>query len=274
MASQPANPYAGEAATGLLVAAKNRAVFPTRNKVESLQTLFALDDEHTQKTACALAGYWESEAFIDILKLKLRKSNTSYAIQESAARSLAMFDTDDVGKFLANIVDGDFPVSTTKLAVSALVRVDLDEGIEGIEAITTVFGKTLDKATVNYLIRAIIRKEGAFVALSAALKGKTIDAKTATHAARFVQTSGREGAGELVAALASAGGIKINSTDANNRQRIIGLLAKLRDGNAEKGKEVYHRPELACMSCHKLKGVGQTDIGPDLGSIGASAPAD
>lgn len=271
IASTPGSPYAGEAANGLLVAAKNRGVIPTKNKVESLQSLFALDDEHTQKTACALVGFWESEEFIYILKQKLSKSDTGYAIQESAARSLSMFDTDDICKFLAKIVAEDFPISTTKLAISALVRVDLNEGIA---AMANVFGKELDKATINYLIRTIQRKEGAFAALSAALKGKTIDAETATHAARFVQTSGREGAGELVAALASAGGIKINSTDANNRQRIIGLLAKLKDGNAEKGKEVYHRPELACISCHKLKGVGQMDIGPDLGSIGASAPAD
>ncbi len=271
LARQPGNPYAGEAASGLLVAAKNRDVLPTRYKVESLQTLFELDDEQTQKTACALAGHWQSEAFIDLLKQKLSKSNTSYAVQESAARSLAMFATDDIGKFLANIVGGDFPINTTKLAVSALVQVDLNEGIE---AITSVFGTALDQATIEYLIRTIIRKEGAFAALSAALKGKTINAKTATQAAHFVQTSGRAGAEKLVAALASAGGVKIKSTDANNRQRIIGLLAKLKDGNAEKGKEVYHRPELACISCHKLKGVGLTEIGPDLGSIGASAPAD
>ena len=37
---------------------------------------------------------------------------------------------------------------------------------------------------------------------------------------------------------------------------------------------MYHRPQLACNTCHKLKGVGHSDIGPDLGSIGASAPAD
>ena len=273
MARTQGNPYAGEAANGLLVAARNRGVFPTNHKVEALQTLFAWDDEHIQKTACALAGYWESEEFIDLLKQKLRNSNTSYAIQESAAQSLAKFETDDIDKFFAKMVAEDHPISTTRLAVSALVRVDLDKGIE---AITNVFEKELDEATISYLIRTIIRKEGAFAALSAALKGKgkTIHAKTAIHAARFVQTSGREGAGELVAALASVGDIKINSTDSNNRQRIIGLMAKLKDGNAEQGKEVYHRPKLACVSCHKLKGVGLTDIGPDLGSIGASAPAD
>jgi putative heme-binding domain-containing protein len=51
-------------------------------------------------------------------------------------------------------------------------------------------------------------------------------------------------------------------------------MAKLKDGDAGKGKEIYQRPQLACISCHKLKGVGISDIGPDLGSIGASAPAD
>ncbi len=271
IASTPGNPYAGEAANGLLVAVKNRGVIPTGNRVESLHNLFSIDDEQTQKTACALVGFWKSDRFIDILKQKLSKSNTSYQIQESAAQSLAMFNTDDIGEFLGKLVAKDLPISTTKFAVSALVRVDLNEGIE---AMAYVFGKELDKATINYLIRTIIRQEGAFAALSTALKGKIINAETATQASRIVQTSGREGAGELVVALANAGGIKINSTDSNNRQRIIGLLANLKDGNAKNGKEVYHRPELACVSCHKIKGVGSTDIGPDLGSMGTSAPAD
>ncbi|MFY0653387.1 MAG: HEAT repeat domain-containing protein [Cyclobacteriaceae bacterium] len=269
IASTPGSPHASEAAAGLLIAAKDRSVFPSKNKAESLKALFALDDERIQKNAAALVGYWQSHEFIDILKQKLDQPKTDYWIQQSAAQSLAMFGTADISDFFKGIVAGDYPMGTTKLAVSALVRIDLDDGIK---AITGVFAKELDKNTINSLIRTIIRKEGAFRALSSALEGKTIDAKTAAEASRLVQISSREGSEVLMAALAKAGGLEIDSSD--NRQSTQALLSKLSDGDAERGKEVYNRPQLACISCHKLKGEGLSDIGPDLGSIGASAPAD
>jgi putative heme-binding domain-containing protein len=271
IASAQGNPYAGEAANGLLIAAKDRGVFPAKNKNVVLQNLFRSTNDDDHATACALVGHWNSQEFTDVLKQKLRKPNVSYAIKKSAAEALAMFGTDDIRDFLVQIISEDPSINTTKLAIYSLVQVDLEKGIE---AIANTLSKEIDKSTIEYLIRRIVRREGAFSALTVALEGKKIPSQTAKHASRYVQVSGREGAQELIAALAKAGAIKIDPITPNNGQSTQVLMAKLKDGNAEKGKEIYHRPELACISCHKLKGVGLTDIGPDLGSIGASAPAD
>ena len=56
-----------------------------------------------------------------------------------------------------------------------------------------------------------------------------------------------------MAALASAGGIKINSTDSNIRQRIIGLLAKL--------KTVMLRKEKKCITHLNLLAFPVTNLG-------------
>ena len=270
IASTEGNSHTSDAAYGLLFAAKNRSVFPTKNKVTSLQNLFTFENEDIQKTACALTGYWKSKELIDVLKQKLNKPSTSYAIQESASQSLAMFDTDDIRKFFAQIVAEDRSMNLTKLAVSALVRLDL---VEGVEAIIELLITEPDKETIDYLIKTIIKKEGAFETFVTAIDGRTMATKTASQASRIVQASGREGAVELMAALAKAGSMEIVS-ESNGSLRTLDLISKLKDGDAEKGKKIYHKPQLACISCHKLKGVGLTDIGPDLGSIGASAPAD
>jgi putative heme-binding domain-containing protein len=244
----------------------------TQRKEKTLKNLFKFENEDAQETACSLVGYWKSKGFIEVLKQKLRKPNTTYAIKKSAAEALAMFGTDDIRDFLVQIISEDHSINTTKLAVYSLVQVDLEKGIE---AIANTLSKEIDNSTIEYLIRRIVRKEGAFRALTIELEGKTIPTETARYASRYVQISGREGAEELIAALAKAGAIKINSVASNNGQRTQELMGKLKDGDAEKGKEIYLRPELACISCHKLKGeLGLTDIGPDLGSIGASAPAD
>ena len=44
-------------------------------------------------------------------------------------------------------------------------------------------------------------------------------------------------------------------------------------GDARRGELIYRRPALACTACHAIGGAGGK-VGPDMGSIGASAPLD
>ncbi|NQZ58452.1 MAG: c-type cytochrome [Lentisphaeraceae bacterium] len=44
-------------------------------------------------------------------------------------------------------------------------------------------------------------------------------------------------------------------------------------GNAHLGEKIYRKQSIACISCHAIGGAG-AEIGPDLISIGASAPID
>ncbi len=45
------------------------------------------------------------------------------------------------------------------------------------------------------------------------------------------------------------------------------------EGNPARGQAIYQHQALLCQSCHAIRGVGGT-VGPDLSSIGASAPVD
>ena len=271
LASSNESPYSSEAAKALLIAARHRGALPTSNKTEVLQNLFASTHDGDLATACALVGYWDSKEFIEVLKEKLISSTGSYDIKRSAAESLARFQTEDIRDFLIQVISEDPSIGITKLAVNALVQVDLKKGIESI---ANTLSREIDQSSIEYLIRRIVRKEGAFKALTKELEGKKIPSETARHASRYVLISGREGAEELIAALSIAGGIETNAASSSNRMTTQELMAKLKDGNAEKGKEVYQMPQLACATCHKINGVGLSDIGPDLGSIGASAPID
>jgi putative heme-binding domain-containing protein len=47
----------------------------------------------------------------------------------------------------------------------------------------------------------------------------------------------------------------------------------LAKGDAARGEDIYRRAELACLTCHAIGGAGGK-VGPDMTSIGASAPAD
>jgi putative heme-binding domain-containing protein len=47
----------------------------------------------------------------------------------------------------------------------------------------------------------------------------------------------------------------------------------MQQGDAARGELVYRRETMGCVGCHAIKGVGGK-VGPDLGTIGASAPLD
>lgn len=58
-----------------------------------------------------------------------------------------------------------------------------------------------------------------------------------------------------------------------NPDRMGEYLSAIKDASPERGEQIYRRAELACTSCHAIGGVG-AKVGPDMTSLGASAPAD
>lgn len=51
------------------------------------------------------------------------------------------------------------------------------------------------------------------------------------------------------------------------------LQAMVRQADPGRGEQIYRRPELACATCHAIGGIGGK-VGPDMTSLGASAPVD
>src|SRR5262249_42602928 len=78
---------------------------------------------------------------------------------------------------------------------------------------------------------------------------------------------------ELVLALTRSAGLdeaELTLTAAEIQQIVASVTAQ---GDSARGEKVYRRLELGCVSCHAIGGVGGK-VGPDLTSIGASAPVD
>ena len=77
----------------------------------------------------------------------------------------------------------------------------------------------------------------------------------------------------LVAALTKLTNVGL-SPDKLTPERIQQMAAAaLKSGDAARGERIYRRAELGCVLCHSIGGVGGK-VGPDMTSLGASAPAD
>src|SRR6185369_2366822 len=99
-----------------------------------------------------------------------------------------------------------------------------------------------------------------------------ISAVVATAGLRVAREGGRNEP-ELVLALTR--GANLEATEALLTDAEIQQIAKsaAAQGDSARGERVFRRSELGCVTCHAIGGVGGK-VGPDLTSIGASAPVD
>jgi putative heme-binding domain-containing protein len=77
----------------------------------------------------------------------------------------------------------------------------------------------------------------------------------------------------LIEALNKAGALAAQKRDLTKPELDALVAEVVKSGNASRGESLYRRADLQCMNCHAIGGAGG-QVGPDLASIGASAPID
>jgi putative heme-binding domain-containing protein len=88
---------------------------------------------------------------------------------------------------------------------------------------------------------------------------------------RAAREAGKNGA-KLLAALTPLAGLTASEASMPKDFKALADLAK-RDGDPARGEMIYRRSALVCTTCHAIGGAGGK-VGPDMTSLGASAPLD
>ncbi|MFT5470748.1 MAG: putative heme-binding domain-containing protein [Verrucomicrobiales bacterium] len=262
----PLTPHAGLA---LREAAEDRGVAPADgSELEAAcRNLLASNEPKSVAAGCRLAGLWKLSVLRPDLEARLTSDQgaaASYEIRQAAAHSLADLGGREVLMKLA----ANLPAEAKTAAIVALVRIAPTEGGGSAASLLT---QPLPDSMIDALMSAVLVNSESRAALAAGLESRSIPNASAIQAARLVETSGTN-ALELSAALAKAGGIKLVPQKLTAEQ-LAALLSKLDQADPERGQLIYERAQLACAACHKVGGKGGV-IGPDLSSIGASAPID
>src|SRR5262249_16573372 len=99
-----------------------------------------------------------------------------------------------------------------------------------------------------------------------------LPADVAKVGVRAVRTSGRE-APALLETLTRGGGLTFGARTLSAREmrQMVADVARL--GDPARGEAGFRRKDQTCPKCHAIAGAGG-QVGPDLSSIGASAPVD
>lgn len=259
-----------QALKALSEAARLRQLSPDKGR-ENITVLFDHQNVELRAAAVRLAGDWKLQQFTgDLLKLAGRKE-TPGPVRNAAFVSLREIGRparDGLADLAANA--GGDPIIRAQ-ATSALTAVDLAKGIPTAIELLDTFRNQSESAALEFW-RALLANKGAAPALAQALPKSGLPPTVVKAGLRVAREGGRNEP-NLVLALAR----NIDAEDETKNlspEELNRLLASVREkGDPARGEMIYRRQELGCVTCHSIGGVGGK-VGPDLTSIGASAPMD
>ena len=254
----------------LIQAAEARKVRP-ESDVETIAALLTSTDTVTRSNAIELAALWEPRgpALDALTQLALRDSG-SRGERQAAIQALGRInipESKDVLEGLAMNIDE--PLDLRRAAALALTSRDLDRGAR--LALATL-AETENEEDLLAGWRRLLTIRGAASRVTSSLPEYGFPSLAGEIGVRVAREGGRSEP-DLVIALSRSANLEAAARRLTaDEMRSLAEDAE-RLGDPVRGESLYRQPALACVACHAIGGVGGL-VGPDLTSVGASAPTD
>jgi putative heme-binding domain-containing protein len=215
-------------------------------------------------------GVWKLEKHREIpftiLGLPVGEELTRNAALETVAR----LGGDDSRKVLDGLAGGDnIGVEVRVQAVGALVSLDIDAAAKRAVQLLDKLPAERDPAT---LLQPILGQKTGSTALAKAFTAAKLKSDTAKLALRAAKAS-LTPSEDLLNAIQKAGDLKDAGGWKLTDELKAELLAAVPTADPAQGELVFRKQANQCFKCHAVGGAGGL-VGPDLVSIGASAPVD
>ncbi len=256
--------------TDLSRAKRARSLVPAGDLARIKALFEAGNSENLRAEAARAGGEWKLEWARPILVEWVGDAALPPALTQAAVDGLAAFGGGENLEILRGMArDGKRAMLPRSMAVVGMAAIDL-KAAAGEAA--GLFADTASRDGFEGVFAAFLNRKEGPGALAAALKGKTLPSEVATLG---VQRAGAAGvdATELVAVLTKAGGLEPITRQLTPEEMIAMMETVKKAGDAARGEAVYRRAALLCTTCHGIGGSGGV-VGPDLVSIGSSAPVD
>jgi putative heme-binding domain-containing protein len=230
-------------------AARDRGVKPQAD-LGRVRRFIDHADPRVKDAAYVLAGLWKLESLRPVLE------EAATAGRKAAIEGLVALGGDASKAFLRKLPGA--------LGVAGLAALDP----AGAAALAGD-AMALDAETV---VAAFLARKGGAEALAGALDPKKVSVDAARLALRHMYAAGRQEPA-LIAIFNASLGLAPNRADlAPDALKALAARA-VAEGDPARGELVFRRKDLSCHQCHAIAGAGGA-VGPDLLSLGASAPAD
>jgi len=255
--------------TALDSAAKLRKLQPAGDTARLNQFLQSADPA-TFASAASLAGLWKLESSREGLKAAFLNAPKDGARARAALDGLIALG----GPATAQLLDGTAQEKATPYILRSLAvigRTKMNPN-EGAKLALTVLTDAPDGTDPHGIFDTFLANKQGPGALAKVLESATLPQAIALVGVNKAQSSASRPEA-LVAALQKAGTLKPMKT-ALTPAEMEGMMKQVAAiGDSKQGEAIYRRVALQCVACHAIGGAGPV-IGPDLVSIGSSAPVD
>jgi putative heme-binding domain-containing protein len=249
-------------------AQRQRGVRPAGD-LSHVGKLLGRDNDALRAVVARLVGLWQLESFRPQLTQYARAATTSELLRRAALDGLTQLGGPASRDTFEQLSGLPHPLGLRMMAIAALASTDLEAAARrAVELLTA----TLNDADPTEVFTAFVQRKAGAAVLAKALANQRVSADVAKIGIRAVRASGRD-APALIEALTKAGGLT-SGPRVLTAQALEQLVADVvQHGNALRGERIFRRKDLSCLKCHAIAGAGG-QVGPDLISIGATAPID
>ncbi len=252
------------ALNALITAQQQRQLRP--RTASSLLALMSEKDQSVALAAAELVGWLKLEEARVPLETLARGVG---ALASTAQLSIARLGGPSAQRFLDQLLATRESSPTQVDILLALTQLDLARATPSV--VLFLSSQRESSPSTAALIDAYLTRQQGPALLASELQGKTLASSIATQALQKASATGGD-TKALIDALTKAGGLTpITQLDTAQMNQLKNEVQ--RSGNAQNGEKIYRRLELQCNACHAIGPVGGI-IGPNLVSIGSSAPVD
>ncbi|WP_052574110.1 PVC-type heme-binding CxxCH protein [Haloferula sp. BvORR071] len=216
--------------------------------------------------ACAalrFAGALEAEPLLGFMKEAAADAKRPLPVRLAAVDGMSRF-TSAAGK------DALQAVAAGDLQAPVALALSRNHRVESLQAIRPVLAGLGDLTHARAFWQQALAVSGLSADLAKSFREQALPAAVA--AANLPAVADIDENAELIKVLRAQAGVAAQGMPGTES---VAKLAKLaaEQGDAARGEMIYRRAEMACSACHSIGGAGGK-VGPDMTSIGASAPMD
>ncbi len=248
--------------------ALKRRVTPSAS-LDAVIDLLGSNQMGIRLVAAKLAGLWKVQSASTILKRMIEDNKQPMSLRGEASRSLALLGGKENQQYLLSIANGKRLPELRTTAINALININLPLAAR---MAVSLLQDPPDNINVNEVLAPFLARRQGPRFLAKALQKATLSPEIATIGVQRAMSLSQKNPG-LIAAFQKAGKLDPVGKQMSppELQKLVADVIKL--GNIQRGEAIYRRDKLLCMKCHAIGGAGGK-VGPDLSSIGASAPVD
>ncbi|MFT7512524.1 MAG: putative heme-binding domain-containing protein [Candidatus Omnitrophota bacterium] len=257
-------------ALAALEVAAGRGVKPSKQP-ERLSQFFSETDPAISGAAFRLAGKWNVRSLFDSVSKLAQDAEASTGLRIAALQGLSAFGASSLPVLQSAFVN-ESNLGYRKALIEAMARVDANAAsVRLLDWLPEL--DEADAIRVASSVSSFLEGKNGAQVFTRQLKGRTIVGPVAGEMIRKVAGSGRKNMTDLINALQVAGKLEPLTRELNTEEMAALVEAVKGVGHAGRGEAIYRRANLLCLNCHAIGGAGGK-VGPDLTSIGASAPID